>query len=117
MRVYIAGPISGYHLGERIEAFRDAEQLIESWGHEPVNPMNKSLYCEKVDCGDLPNPFDTTLHTWSCYMKAAITEMMKCDAIYLMFGWQKSRGARIEADLAEKLHMAYIDYKGEVHYG
>jgi hypothetical protein len=44
---------------------------------------------------------------WEVSMKAAITEMLKCDGVALLENWESSRGAVIELELAEKLSMPF----------
>jgi hypothetical protein len=46
--------------------------------------------------------------TWDYYMRKDLTEMLKCDTIYLLKGWEKSKGASLEHCVAEALGMAVI---------
>lgn len=48
--------------------------------------------------------------TWEGYMRADIAELMKCDTVYLLPGWEKSRGAQIEVYLAKALGMEIHEY-------
>ena len=93
MRVYIAGPITGFDLQERILTFRKYQSDLQAVGNTTVNPF---------DCHPLGIP-------WEEAMKADIKELVSCDAIYLLPGWAESKGARIEFNLAVDLGM-------EVHY-
>ena len=47
--------------------------------------------------------------SWQHYMRQAIKMLVTCDSIYLLPGWDSSRGANIEHDLALELGMA-INY-------
>jgi hypothetical protein len=89
-RVYISGPISGYDLAERKEAFASAANRFRRQGYYVVNPMEIQL------------PKDAS---WSDYMRADIRALMDCDIIYMLSGWHASRGATIERNLAEELGM------------
>lgn len=89
-KVYISGPISGYDHAERKEAFASAANRFRRQGYYVVNPMEIQL------------PKDAS---WSEYMRADIRAMMDCDIIYQLKGWQTSRGATIERNLAEELGM------------
>lgn len=89
MRIYIAGPISGIPNKNR-EAFDAAARMVTAMGHVPVSPI-------KV-CRRLPEN-----SAWAAYMKRCIPALLKCDAICMLEGWEKSDGAKIENDLAGKL--------------
>ncbi len=93
-RVYISGPITNNpnHFSQFLEAFG------KLWkdGYNPFNPCTIVL-------GD-----DAT---WADYMKADLHELLDCDAIYMLPGWQESRGAKIEHDLALSLGMVEIFLK------
>ena len=87
MRVYISGPITG-HLDTYKATFAAAADTIRKGGHEPVNPALIDL------------PADAS---WSDYMDVALDMLHGCQGIYLLPGWRKSRGARIEAKVADLL--------------
>lgn len=93
MKVYISGPITGYNKDERKKVFAATAEMLKSKGHEVVNPME-----------DEPEGL-----TWKEYMRRDIEKLMKCDAIYRLPFWEKSRGANVENMLAEKLEMAIMD--------
>jgi hypothetical protein len=87
MKVYISGQITGLDIDEAKAYFKQAENFLESLGHETVNPFDV-----------LPYHPDTT---WEEYMIADIRELFKCDAIYMLHNWEKSKGAKIEKAIAE----------------
>ena len=89
-KVYISGPISGHDHAERKEAFASAAKRFRRQGYYVVNPMEIQL------------PKDAS---WSDYMRADIRALMDCDIIYMLSGWETSRGANIERNLAEELGM------------
>lgn len=100
MRVYISGPITGLDRAVATKAFKDAEELLAKNGHDPVNPMEiKNPDGCACDLGvDLH-------HTWSCCLRKDIRELITCDAILLLDGWQASLGARLEYHIATELGM------------
>lgn len=87
-RVYISGPISGYDLTERKEAFEKAAKRFRMQGYLVSNPFNSGIPAEA---------------SWQEHMRADIAMLMQCDIIYMLSGWNTSRGATIERNLAEEL--------------
>jgi len=85
MRIYVAGPISGYENDNR-EAFDAAGRLLRADGHDPILP---TLLC----------PHETPRHV---AMKLCIQALLTCDAIYLLDGWEYSGGALLEVDIANQ---------------
>lgn len=85
MIVYISGAISTD--AEYKKKFRVAEKLINNEGHAAINPAE--LHEEKI--------------TWEDAMRADIAEMMRCAAVVVLPTWKRSRGAKIEINLAKEL--------------
>ena len=84
-RVYISGPIAHYDLEERRKAFSAATRRLRRSGYLPVNPMANGL----------PQPGD-----WRQHMRIDIANLLRCQYIYLLDGWQYSKGCRLELDVA-----------------
>lgn len=89
-RVYIAGPMTGYVDYNRDAFYRAAQHLFEM-GFEPVNPAD-------LDAAD-GSDTDIKPHAW--YMRRDIKALLTCDHIYLLPGWRWSKGASLEATVAE----------------
>lgn len=88
-RVYVAGPMTG--LPEfNFPAFRAAAEQLKAAGYEAVNPADHGV----IDG-----------YTWADYMRLDIAQLVGCDAVALLPGWEGSKGANIERDLAVKLGM------------
>lgn len=85
-RVYISGAISGQPDLNR-PAFEAAAKALRASGYTAVNPFD---VC--------PNPA-----SWEEAMRADVKALMDCDGIVLLPGWERSRGATIEARLAADL--------------
>lgn len=84
MHVYVSGPISGLPENNH-PAFFEAEEHLASNGMRVLNPARIP--------GDDSWP-------WERWTKAALTMQMQADAIYMLPGWQKSRGAQLEHQVA-----------------
>jgi hypothetical protein len=91
--VYISGRITGLPESEAIENFNKAETALLEKGYTVVNPIKINHDHDK---------------TWESYMKEDIKAMCSCDCIYMIDGWEQSRGAKIEYQLAKDLGMELI---------
>jgi len=91
-RVYIAGPMTGLP-GYNYPAFNAAAKRLRELGFEVENPAE--------------NP-DPACGTWLGYMRMAIRQLALCDSLVLLPGWQDSRGARIEQQLAAELGLLVV---------
>lgn len=89
MRLYISGPITGMP-DLNTSAFTAAEAALLDRGYEVVNPRTIPLVLD----GD-----------WHYYLREALKLMLTCDALAMLPGWEKSRGAGIEFRLAADLNM------------
>jgi hypothetical protein len=92
-KCYIAGKVTGLPEAIYRARFRKAEIAVTILGYEPVNPV------------ELPHDHDKT---WESYMKEALAVMLQCIAVYAMAGWEDSRGASIEVQLARELNIPVI---------
>lgn len=92
MRTYLAGPMSGYPELNFPLFHAEAKRLRDS-GHEVVNPAEINVDPTKG---------------WAECMRADIAELVKCDAIAMLPGWQRSPGATLEHHIATQLGMQVI---------
>ena len=90
-RTYISGPISGRPNGNQ-EAFSRAAEHLLKCGYIPVNPHD---VCYLLPPGS----------SWAEYMRTNIPALCRCQEIYMLKGWWKSRGARVEWVIARVLGM------------
>lgn len=102
--VYIAGPMRG-RPDDNFPAFREAAAVLRALGWTVVSPHEIT---ETVFSGvrDLP-PRE--------YMAEDIRQLLRCDAIAVLEGWEASTGARCEAAIATTLGLVWVDWRtGEV---
>lgn len=97
MKVYISGPISGIALPIAIARFNDAELRLGEMGFDVINPIDNGV---------------PVTAEWHEHMREDIRMMLDCNAIYLLKGWEQSKGATLEKHIAEKLGFTIIEQVG-----
>jgi hypothetical protein len=90
MRLYIAGPMTGYP-EFNYPAFFAAARLLDAVGIETINPARSQ---GREDC-----------KTWLDYMRASLLDLAECDGIAFLAGWGESRGASLEVHIARSLDL------------
>lgn len=94
-RLYIAGPMSG--LPEfNYPAFRRADRDLRAAGYDVLNP---------ADIDAAHNPMPDAPQAWDWYMRHALRMVVAADAVALLDGWWRSRGAALEHHVARALDM------------
>lgn len=97
LKVYISGPISSDP--DFDYRFDDISRKLAKRGYITVNPSKlNNMYLSNND-EDL---------NWTFWMKKAIPLLCECEAIYMMKGWQKSKGCKTEYYLAKQLGLKFI---------
>ncbi len=86
-RIYLAGPMTGLP-DFNYPAFHAEAARLRALGYHVENPAEN------------PEPTDGGPPLWLAYMRMAITQLLTCDAIAMLDGWQESRGACVERTLA-----------------
>jgi hypothetical protein len=94
MRIYVAGPMSGY-LDCNYPAFHAAATAWRAAGWEVVNPAENFGGQQGLPYAD--------------YMRQDLTQLLTCDAIALLPGWEKSKGASLEHHVAVVLELRILD--------
>lgn len=95
-RIYIAGPMTGYP-ELNFPFFNAAAKSLREQGHDVVNPA-EIVNDKSAD--------------WQTCMRADIAQLVTCDGVRLLEGWERSRGASLEAHIAHSLGMRLV-YPGE----
>ena len=93
MCVYISGQITG--IKDYKQKFDEAEKMLKRLGYEVINPA--SHFVEGF--------------SWRDYMIRDIKWLMDCDLIYRLEGWEQSKGARLENQIAEDLGIKVLEIK------
>lgn len=91
-RTYIAGPMTGLP-DLNFPAFHAAAAYLRGLGYPVESPaeINADPAAGWVEC-----------------MKLDIVALVQCERIYLLHGWQLSRGARLEFDIATALSLDVV---------
>lgn len=92
MKIYISIPISGYDETQQRYHANHIADSIRALGHEVVTPF------------DLPSALSdgaSDKEKYATYMGSDIRELLLCDAVFFVFGWQTSKGCLLEHRAAE----------------
>lgn len=111
MRIYLSGPMTSLP-DNNIPKFNAVAERLRAEGHFVINPADIShLFGTREDITSSFNewynpsqPFEVVKGTpriAQSIMDADLAAVRSCDAIYLLRGWESSRGAKKE--LAEAL--------------
>ena len=86
MKVYISGKITGTDLTHTRKRFSDVADKLQSLGHEVTSPLCNGL---------------SETDPWEAHIAKDIANLLQCDGIYMLQGWEESQGARIEHAMAK----------------
>lgn len=103
--VYISGPVTSLiKLGlDWKQPFIEAEEALRRLGFNQVyNPVNVA---EEVDARFEAKGMKAT---YADYMRADVKLLLKSSMIVMLRGWENSKGARLEYELAEAMGMEVI---------
>ena len=87
---YISGPMSG-RKDHNFPAFYAAEEKLRSLGMRPINPAR--------------NPAQPD---WAAYMRYDLRQILECDTIVMLPGWEKSTGAKVEFLVANAIGLRVL---------
>lgn len=83
--VFVSGPMTGIE-NFNYPAFNRAAEALRKLGYTVLNPAE--------------NPEQDS---WEGYMRHALIQLLQCDVVAQLPGWEDSRGARMEHDVADEL--------------
>lgn len=93
MKIYISGAITNNQ--NAAADFARAKQTLKDLNkdYEPISPM------------DLPHKDN---ESYSVVFRERISELMKCDGIFMIEGWEDNKISSVEWDLAIELSLKII---------
>lgn len=91
-RIYISGPMTGVP-DMNFPAFNAEADRLRALGFDVVNPVEIN-----------PKP----AMSWHECMRRDLAELLTCDTLALLDGWQKSAGAHLEMHVAHRVGMEIV---------
>lgn len=98
---YISGPITG------IEDWQSKFEQAEKWVVKNIDTQIKTPRLIGKRLEEELEKTEEQIH-WEEYMRCCLRELTYCDTIYAMKGWEDSKGAVIEVQLAYALGLRII---------
>jgi hypothetical protein len=92
MRLYVAGPMTGLP-DFNFPAFHAAAAKLRALGFDVENPAENT---------------EPPCKSWLGYMRKAVVQVSKVDGLILLPGWEQSKGARVEFNLAVGLGLSVM---------
>jgi hypothetical protein len=95
---------------EKIGRFRKAEAALAELGFEVINPLDVENDTCLGDCNPLRHVGQDGVptHSWECFMRHDLRELLTCDTVAILPGWAESSGARLELKVSTALKMREI---------
>ena len=88
MKIYLSGKISGTDLDYVRRLFDKVATTLRALGHEVTNPLCNGL---------------SEAAPWEEHIAKDIINLIDCEGIYMLQGWEDSQGARIEHAVAKEI--------------
>lgn len=98
-RIYISGPMTGLP-GLNFGAFHCTAAQLRALGYEVVSPAEKQSETEGL--------------SWEEHLRQDLQQMLTCDTIALLPGWEASKGAHLELHVAHRVGMNVVSV-AELH--
>ncbi len=95
-KIYLSGPMTGLKNMNKA-AFLEAEGILIRKGHSVVNPV---ILGYQLEASGRLNEMSEE-EKYQAYLNYDLSYVPQCDAIYLLRGWETSRGALDEFTLAK----------------
>lgn len=99
-KLYVAGPMSGYE-GLNFPAFERAAAALRAAGYDVVSPHEVALAC---GCSGVLAACEAGEHGWADFLRADLIALLgHADGLAVLPGWEASKGANLEVDVADRL--------------
>jgi hypothetical protein len=98
VKIYISGPVSGLPEGNKPAFDKVAANLFSS-GLAYFNPQDVPPHPESMTDKD---------EIWRYYMRRCVKEIPDCTQIWMLPGWQASKGANWEFNIAVMLGLQVV---------
>lgn len=114
MRVYIAGPMTGYPL-HNFPAFEQAAEQWRAAGHDVVSPVDltRTQFRARFGVEFDPATSDPAVMAggdiYRDFLREDIRHILECDAIALLPGWEQSKGVAVELTVARAMKLKEFD--------
>ena len=96
MRIYLSGPMTGYE-GFNYAAFDTHAARLREAGYEVVSPAENF------------GGADTHPEGRKAFMRLDMEHVLSVDAVAVLPGWEKSKGAQLEVLMARELELPILD--------
>lgn len=112
MMVYLAGPMRGYPEFNFPLFFEVEEALKQQQGWEVLSParMDRQLGFDPKNLKGTEQELAFLGFDLGDAMRRDLNAITQCDGICLLPGWEKSRGARVEAQVANEINLAFYEW-------
>lgn len=97
MRIYICGPVTG--TADADVRFADAETRLKMQYPEAdvINPVAISAH--------LTDAYKPKVPEWEDYMAVCFPYLLRSDMVFVLPGWAKSKGCRVEIAVAHAMNI------------
>jgi hypothetical protein len=100
--LYLAGPMRGYP-DFNFPAFREATDRLRALGHRVFSPAERDEESDGFD------PKKSKPRSLAHYMTFDLPAVCRSDAVVVLLGWEKSKGARLEVHVARECGLPVLD--------
>lgn len=104
MKLYLAGPMSGIK-DFNFPAFHAAATVLRGLGHSVWSPAER-------DEAEGFNPTTDKAQPLRHYMRFDLPAVLDCDAVAVLPGWRKSKGAQLEVHVATQCSIPVLSANG-----
>ena len=103
MRLYLSGPMTGIRDFNR-PAFQEATKRLRALGHSVIDPTEMDLVPSVASAPEVD-------HLWRMFLVRDVAMILTCtlDALVVLPGWWRSRGARLEVLAGRLVGLAVLD--------